>query len=150
MKVIFLQDVHGVANKGELKDVAPGHAQNFLFPQGLAKVATGEALAELEAEKKRREKEAVADLERTERLVQKLDGYELEINLKVSSTGTLYAALTPEQVVEELKNRGFTLGHARVTLPEEHPIKETGEYDATVVLDHGLEAEIKIIVEPSQ
>lgn len=147
MKVIFLQDVQGVANKGDVKEVAPGHAQNFLFPQGLAQVATKEALVALEAEKKRREKEAVADLERTEALIQKLDGYELEVSVKVSPAGTLYAAVTPEHIVEELKKRSFTLGRARVMLPDEHPIKETGEYDATVVLDHGLEAEIKIIIE---
>lgn len=146
MKVIFLQDVQGVANKGEVKEVAPGHAQNFLFPQGLARVATREALAMLEAEKKRREKEALADLNRIEALVQKFDGYELEIAAKVSPTGTLYAAVTPERVIDELKRHGFEIPRANVTLPDGLPIKETGEYDATVVLDHGLEAEIKIII----
>lgn len=147
MKVIFLQDVQGVANKGDVKEVAPGHAQNFLFPQGLAAVATREALIALETEKKRREKDALADLNRVEALVQKFDGYELEITAKVSPTGTLYAAVTPERIIEELKRHGFEVTRANVVLPDGHPIKETGEYDATVVLEHGLEAEIKIIVE---
>ena len=145
MQVIFLQDVQGVANKGEVKEVAPGHAQNFLFPQSLAKLATKEALSELAADKKRREKEAVADLNRVEELVQKLDGYELEIRMKVSPSGTLYAAVTTERIIDELKRCGFDITRAAITLPNGH-IKETGEYDATVTLDHGLEAEIKIVI----
>ena len=51
MKVILLQDVENTGKKFEVKEVADGHANNFLIPQGLAKPATKEALAWLEVQK---------------------------------------------------------------------------------------------------
>jgi len=49
MKVIFLKDVRGAGQHGEIKNVSDGYAHNFLLPQGLAKPATDAKVAELEA-----------------------------------------------------------------------------------------------------
>lgn len=147
MKVIFLQDVPQVATKGEAKDVADGYARNFLFPQGFAKVATKEALLELEREHKAREKAALEDLKRVEALAEELDGLELEIQAKASEGGTLYAAVTSHRIVDELKRRSYLVPPDSVEIIDTTPIKEPGEYRAVVHLDHGLEAELKVIVE---
>ncbi|MBI4133076.1 50S ribosomal protein L9 [Candidatus Uhrbacteria bacterium] len=147
MKVIFLQEVQDVAQKGDVKDVADGYASNFLFPQGLARAATKEALAELEAARQAEEKAALEDLQRAERLAERLDGFELELKTKASDTGTFYAAITPRRIAEELKHHGFVVPSDGVAFKVEHPIKEPGEYEAVVHLDHGLEAEIKVIIE---
>ena len=48
MKVILLKDVTKVGRQHESKDVAPGFARNFLFPNKLAEIATEKALARLE------------------------------------------------------------------------------------------------------
>lgn len=147
MKVIFLHDVAGVAHKGDVKDVADGYARNFLFPQNAAKLATREALSELEEEKRIAEKRAVEDLERVEQLAETLDGYEVEISAKTSPVGTLYASVTPRRIAEELKKKGFAVPLDGVVIKDHaEPIKEEGEYDAVVNLEHGLEAEIKVIV----
>ena len=147
MKVIFLKDITGVAQRGDIKDVSDGHARNFLIPQGLAKLATKEAIAEVEREKKAREKQAVMDLERAEALAARLDGLEVEITVKASPAGTFYAAVTPHRIAEELKRRGFDVSLNSVELRDTVHLKEAGEYPAVVHLDHGLEAEIKVIVE---
>lgn len=150
MKVIFLHDVAGVAHKGDVKEVADGYARNFLFPQNAAKPATREALGELEEEKKAAEKRAVEDLERVERLADTLDGYEVEILAKTSPVGTLYASVTPRRIAEELKKKGFAVPLDGVVFKNQtEPIKEEGEYEAVVNLEHGLEAEIKVIVKGS-
>lgn len=147
MKVIFLQDVKDVATRGEVKDVADGYARNFLLPHQLATLATKEALDALEAERRAREKDAEDDLARAEALAAKLDGFEVMIRSKASPSGTLYAAITPERVAEELNRRGFRVNRDAVTLAAGVALKEPGEYEATVQLDHGLEADIKVIVE---
>ena len=51
MKIILLRDVEKLGKKYDVKDVADGHARNFLIPQGLAKPATEVALREIETEK---------------------------------------------------------------------------------------------------
>lgn len=147
MKVVFTQDVKNVASKGEVKDVAPGHARNFLFPRGLAKPATDSAMKEVAREKEERQKDAEADLLRTEALAAKLDGYELELKAKASPAGTLYAAVTVERVADELKRRGLGVMAHEVQLPDDASIKEAGEYEVKINLDHGLEAEMKVIIE---
>ncbi len=146
MKVIFLQDVPEVANKNEIKDVTDGYARNFLFPQGLAKPVTRAALEELEKTKKALESAALEDLRRTEELAGKLDGYELEIMARASPEGTLYAAVSPRRVAEELRQKGFAVPGENIKFKDDGPLKEEGEYEAVVNLDHGLEAEIKVIV----
>lgn len=150
MKVIFLKDIDGVGRKGEVKDVATGHAHNFLFPKGLAELATKEALEKLEIEKKKREKEAEIDLQRVEAMAAKLDGFELEFTEKVSPTGTLYAAITPARVADGFQRCGFKVLSNWIELKDGGPIKEVGEYEAIINFDHGLEAEIKIIVESTE
>lgn len=147
MRVVFLQDVPDVAQSGDVKDVADGYARNFLFPQNLAKTATREALEELERAKKAREKQALDDLHRTEVLAERLDGYEVMIKVKASPTGTLYAALNRKQVADALARQGFEVPEEGIEFKSEEDIKEGGDYDAVVHLDHGLEAEIKIVVE---
>ncbi len=146
MKVIFLQDVPEVATRGDVKDVADGYARNFLLPQGLAKPATKEALAELEAAEKAREQAALEDLRKAELLTGRLDGFELELKAKASEAGTLYAAITPRRIADELARRGFAVPAEGVEMKNGNHIKEPGEYEAIVHLDHGLEAEIKVIV----
>lgn len=147
MKVIFLQDVENVAIKGDVKDVADGYAANFLFPQDLAKPATEQLVAETQREKELREKAATEDLKRTQEFATKLDGFEVEVEAKASPEGTLYGAVSSEVVAGALKTNGFNIREDAVVFKDrEEPVKEEGEYEAVVNLDHGLEAEIKVIV----
>ncbi|MBI3305036.1 50S ribosomal protein L9 [Candidatus Parcubacteria bacterium] len=145
MKVILLQDIENLGSKYDVKDVADGHARNFLLPQKLAKVATPSALKELEQLKKRLEAEAEAALKRAEELTGKLDGYELRITEKVNEAAIFFGAITAAMLATELKANGFDLTKEQITLEE--PIKEPGEYDVVLNLEHGLEARIKVIAE---
>ncbi|MBI4280671.1 50S ribosomal protein L9 [Candidatus Uhrbacteria bacterium] len=147
MKVVFLQTVKKVAQKGVVKEVADGYARNFLIPHGLAKPATAEALQELKAEAERRKREAEEDLARVERIADSLDGYELEITVKISPAGTFYGGLAVKRISEELKKRGFSIAPEQISFKTDGPIKEPGAYEAVINFDHGLEAEIKIMVE---
>jgi large subunit ribosomal protein L9 len=144
MKVIFLKDVPSLGKKNEVKEVSDGHARNFLFPEGLAKPASEQALAQLEEEKKVLAQKAEADLKQQEHLVTQLDGQEIEISAKADETGKLYGSITPAKIAKILKDKGFEVAKKNVKL--EDPIKEVGEHDVPLEMDHGLEAKIKVIV----
>lgn len=144
MKVILLKDVPGVGKKDEVKDVADGYARNFLLVKKSAKPATESALAQLEAEKEALVKKSEEQLKIQEELTAQLDGQEIEIIAKVDDQGKLYGSITAIKIAKALADKGFKVTKKNVKLVES--IKEVGEYDVTLEMDHGLEAKIKIIV----
>lgn len=145
MKVILLQHVPSLGEKDEVKEVALGYARNFLIPKGLAEEATDQAIAEIEAKKAREAKEAEMDLVKTEQLVQKLEGQIIEITAKASEEGTLYAAILPARIAAVLKEKGFEVRKEQIEVGH---IKELGEHEIVLNLDHGLEARITLIINP--
>lgn len=143
MKVILLQKVPGIGDIDELKEVADGYARNFLFPHHLAVQASVSAVAQVSAHKKKLMKDAENDLQEQQSLADRLDGMVIEIKEKASDKGLLYAAVGPQRLLDELKKRGVVILKTQIVMK---PIKEAGEFQATVRLRHGLEANVNIIV----
>lgn len=142
-KIVLLKDIKDLGRSGEIKEVAAGHALNFLIPQKLAVEATPQAVAQAEEIKAKAAAQAEADLKNAESLVSKLEGQIVEIKAKASEEGTLYAALSAVKVAGALKDKGFDVKKEQIKLPE---IKELGEFEAVVDLAHGLEARITVII----
>ena len=145
MRIILLQDIEHLGRKYDVKDVADGYARNFLLPRKLVELATPAAIKQAEALRKKLEAEAEETLKRAEELAGKLDGFELRIAEKANEANTFFASITAAKIAEALKENGFAVEKDHVTLPE--PIKDPGEYDVTLNLEHGLEAQIKVIAE---
>ncbi len=105
MKVIFLKDVKGKGKKGEVKNVADGYAQNFLFKQGLAIEATPANLKALEAQKNKQKKEAEEELARAKQLKEKIDTLTVELFAKAGEGGRLFGSITSKQIAEALQQQ---------------------------------------------
>ncbi|ONK22966.1 50S ribosomal protein L9 [Bacillus sp. VT-16-64] len=103
MKVIFLKDVKGRGKKGEIKDVAVGYAQNFLFKQGLAIEATPGNLKALENQQKKEKQREKELLEESRQLKEKLEKTSVEITAKSGEGGRLFGSITNKQIADELK-----------------------------------------------
>lgn len=144
MKVILLQDVEKLGKQYEVKEVAQGHAQNFLIPKGLAKPMTEESLKWLEAQKEILRVKAEEDLKQVQALATSLDGQEIIIPVKAGDEKQLFEAVTVQKILEKLKENGFEIKKPQIIL--EAPIKELGEFPIKIRFSHNLEAEIKIIV----
>ena len=145
MKVILLKDIKGVGRAGETKEVAEGHARNFLLPQKLAVLATVGVLAQIQAKERAREERGGKEQKRAGDLVSKLKKLKLEIRAKSDEKGTLFAGITEKQIAKELERRGFKIKESQIKL-EEH-IKKTGEHEVGVGLGFGLSTKIRVIVE---
>ena len=144
MKVILLKDVEKLGKKGELKNVADGYARNFLIPNKMAVLATKSELIKLGEEKRIETEKAEEELKLYQGIASQIDGLELEIPAKVIEEGKLFGAITTAKIVEVLKQKNFEIKKDQIKL--EKPIKEIGEYEATVGFPHNLESKIKIIV----
>ncbi|MFA6410163.1 MAG: 50S ribosomal protein L9 [Candidatus Buchananbacteria bacterium] len=147
VKVILVKNVANLGQIGDVKEVSFGYARNFLMPNGLVIEATPSALAEWEKNKEKRAKEAEADLKGMEQLVHKLEGETIEIFAKASEEGTLYAAVSAAKIAAALKDKGFDVTKNQIALSH---IKEIGEHEVLISLDHGLEARITLIINPEK
>ena len=145
MKVILLKKVKGLGEKYDIKEVADGHARNFLLPQGLVEIATPERVTILSERKAKEMSEAQKDLERTEALAEKIEMLEITIKTKAQEDGTLYGSVSSKDISAAIKKHHINIEEDKISL--KNPIKKTGEYEAVVSLNHGLEAPITVIVE---
>lgn len=148
MKVILLSDVPHVGRKSEVKNVSPGYAKNFLFPRGLAMLATHSAVLEIDQISEAKKKSAEKDLADAEALAQKMDGLEVEVRMKISKDGVGYAGISAQKIAETLSGIGYKISKSQIKIPS--PIKKIGEYAVNINLPHDLEAEVKVIVIPEE
>lgn len=144
MKVILLQDIENVGKKYEVKEVKPGHARNLLIPQNLVKLANKENLKWLKAQKEIIEAEVTDELKQAQSLASNLDGLEVAIAVKIGDDGQLFESINAAKISEKLKAMGFEVKKGQINL--EKPIKEAGEFEVKVSLDHNLEAQLNVII----
>lgn len=144
MKIILLKDVPNTGKKNDIKEVSPGFARNFLIPKKLAVVADNDSLKKLELKKKVESENATKELKEVEAIVSKIDGQEVEINVKTGKEGQLFESINKQKISEHLKEMGYNIDKEDVIL--EAPIKEIGEFPIKLKFGHNLEAEVRIII----
>ncbi len=144
MKVIFLKNVKGVANEGDVKDVKEGYAKNFLFKQKLALEATPanmkaheEKLESLKEQEKLKVAEAKA-------LAEKLKTTKIEFSLKAGETGRLYGAVTSQEISDALAKIGLPVDKKLFDMKE--PIKEAGTHTVKVNIYKEVKSQLTVVI----
>ena len=148
MSVVFLEEVEGTARTGDVKNVADGFARNFLLPRKLAAPATDHYIniAQAKAGKEARRQEKV-DEEARERLLPKVDGKSVEIEVRVGEQGKLFGSVTARDIAEALQAATrVDLEHRQVDLKE--PIRELGGHEVTVKVTRNVLATVTVNVVP--
>ena len=136
MKVILLERVAKLGQMGEVVDVKPGHARNFLLPQGKALSASDANIKAFEGRK--------AQLEATNLETRKLAGQQFIIIRSASDSGALYGSVTTRDAADVATENGFTVARGQVIL--QAPIKDLGIHGVTVRLHPEVEVEIELNV----
>jgi len=148
MKVILLQNIEGLGKKHDIKIVKNGYARNFLIPNGLVKAASKRAFLELEMIKKRETKKNEKELVGIQKSASELDGQEIVLSVKIGKEDQLFEAITSLKIAKKLKEMGFEIKKDQVVLDK--PLKELGEFQVKVNLEHQLEANVRVIIEPEK
>ena len=140
MKIILKEDVRGLGYKDDVVEVKDGYGRNFLIPTGKAVVATPSALKQL-AENQRQRQHKLAKIKAdAEALAATLQGIELTIGAKVSSTGTVFGSVNAIQIAEALEKLGHNIDRKLIALKD--AVKEVGKYTATIKLHKEVAVEI--------
>jgi large subunit ribosomal protein L9 len=127
MKVILVQDVKKVGQKGSVVEVADGYAQNVLLPRKLAMPATAANIKAAEAEAASRAGKQATDEAMAKAMMAKLEGATVTIKAKAGETGTLFVAIRAKDISEAIrKDLGFEIPESAILLAD--PIKKTGDH----------------------
>jgi large subunit ribosomal protein L9 len=146
MKVLFLKDVQGTAQSGDVKEVTAGFARNYLFPRRLATHVTPGALKRAEGVRALSERKATQAKVETEALAQQLGAAYLTIAARAGDDGRLFGTVTNQDVSDALQQQyGITLDKRKISFTD--PIKATGSWIAEVDLGHGTSAVVNLNVE---
>ena len=148
MKLILNSDVKSLGRKGDVVDVAKGYARNYLLPKKLAVVANSSNLKFAEALREKREIQAVANNELAESIKTALADAKIVISQNTTDEGTLYAAVSNEQIVDAIETfSGFRLEAEQIDV--ENQVKEIGLHSIFIVLgpDAKFETTLELIPE---
>lgn len=137
MEVILKQDVQGLGYKNDTVKVKAGYGRNYLIPNGVAIIANDSNKRMMNENIRQAAHKAAKLKQDAEALAQKIGELTLEIGTKAGETGKIFGAVTPFQVADALKAKGFEVERKKIIFKEQP--KQLGNY--TVTLD--LHKEVK-------
>ncbi len=149
MKVILVKDVEGWGTLGDIIDVKPGFARNYLIPQGFAYPATDNYVKHVQEILKQKARKLEREKEKAQKLAEQLDGIEIEIKRPVGPTGKMYGSVSSSDIVEAIKEKtGIEIDKKKIML--RNPIRDLGAYNITLRLHPEVSAKIKVHVVPEE
>jgi large subunit ribosomal protein L9 len=149
MKVIFIQNVPGVAKAGETKEVASGYGRNYLIPRKMAVLADSKAVNTIGktieiAARNRAQTEA-----ELRELSEHLNEREVTIEAKAGVKERLYGSITAADIADALeKVTGFAIDKRKIVLDD--PIRQVGSYDVAIKLAKDIIPQIRVTVTEQQ
>ncbi len=145
MDVILLEKMHNLGGLGDVVKVKAGFARNYLIPQGKARRATPENIAEFEARRGELEKAQAEALSAAQERAAKLEGLMLQITRKAGVDGKLFGSVTNFDIAEGLAAAGHEVPKSSIRMPQ-GPLKQIGEHELTLALHPDVTAHIKVAV----
>lgn len=145
MKVLLLEHVEDLGKAGDLVEVKPGYANNYLLPRGLAAIATKANMNEIKAKQRAAQARAQRELEAAQEQGKKLQGKVVVIKAKSGEAGRLYGTITNQDVADELFQHEIEVDKRNIQISED--IKSVGKYEAQVRLHPEVTTDFVISVE---
>ncbi len=147
MKLVLMKDIEKLGKEGDVVEVKPGYARNYLLPKRLAVEATPANLKMAERKRAERLKREQEKLNQMKSLAEKLSEVKLTFYKKAGEKNRLFGSVTSKDIVEALQNI-YNIELDKKNIHLEHPIKELGKFEVEVHLYEDINTKIEIEVEP--
>lgn len=144
MNVILRADIAGVGRRGDIVSVADGHARNYLFPHGLALVASEGAVNQANSMRRARDLREANDRASAQTVAEALTAKTFIVKAKSGNEGRLFGSVTNADIASVLADQaGVTLDRKKIV---SQPIRTTGSHSAVVRLHADVECTVKLSV----
>lgn len=145
MKVILNENIPNLGEKGEIKDVAPGYARNYLFPKKMALEVTPGRLKDLQMKEEQNARKNAREIESAKELGEKIEGRSFTIKVKAGEEGRLFGSVTSADIAEALEAEGIKVDKKKIDLDD--PLKTIGTFELQVKLHPQVSVPITVMVE---
>ncbi len=147
MEILLKQDVENLGSAGDIVNVKPGYARNYLIPRGLAMPATPGLRKQAQQIKQAAERRRLRELKTAQDLADRISQVTLNFRAKAGESGRLYGSITSTAIAEALSETlGVEIDRRRLRM--DHPLRELGEHEITIHLAQSVDATFKVVVEP--
>jgi large subunit ribosomal protein L9 len=144
MEIILRKTIDTLGREGEVVNVKPGYARNFLLPQNLAVAVNAASLARLQKEQAAIAKRLAEEKKNAEVLAAKLENLTVSLSRKTGSEGRLFGSVTSGDIADRLAQLGITVERKAILLKD--PIKSVGETKVAVKVGYQMTSEIAVQV----
>ena len=144
MKIILKKSHEKLGKPGDVVNVKPGFARNFLFPQQIAEIATEANIKALENWLSIQEIKEAKSRKNIELLAKYLNKLVLKFSLEAGEEDKLFGSVTSQMISDEIEKEGYSIDKKEIILEE--PIKSIGTYKVVIDLGYDYKPEIKIKV----
>lgn len=148
MEIILMTDVRSLGKRGEVVDVKPGYARNYLLPRGLALEATAGNRRYFEQVKAKIDAKIAREREAAQEVAAQMKDLRIEVSKRVGETETLYGSVTATEIADELEKKGIEVDKRKIDL--EGGIKSVGDHPVRIFLHPEVFAEIIVAVVPEE
>jgi large subunit ribosomal protein L9 len=143
MKVILKENLKNLGHQGDVVEVKNGYANNYLFPRGIATMATPgnlKMLAENNRQGAMKREKLKAD---ALTLSEQLKDVSIQIGMKAGANGKIFGSITPLQISQALKLKGYEIDRRKIEISD---VKTLGTYEATLNLHRDVTVNIQVEV----
>lgn len=145
MKVLLNAEIENLGNVGDMIEVKPGFARNYLFPRNLALEVTKHNTELLKNKRIKIDKKIEVEKLSAEELKGKIEELSIKIRKKSGENDVLFGSVTTMEIEKELEKLGVEIDRKKLHIEE--PIKKIGSFICKVKLFRDIEADLKIEVE---
>ena len=144
MDIILKKDIKRLGYKHDVVSVKPGYARNYLIPQGIAMIASPsnrKMTIEITGQQAKRAAKIKQD---AQDIATSIGELVIVIKTKAGESGKIFGSITPLQIAEGLKAKGFDVDRKTISIPT--AIKTLGEYTAIIDLHREIKHEIQLSI----
>lgn len=147
MKIILLERVEKLGHIGQLLNVKPGYARNYLLPRKKALRATAANIAYYETRKAQIEADNLKRKDEAQAIAAKMVGVSVLLIRSASEVGHLYGSVRSKDVAQALQSQGYTVDRTQVQILK--PIKTLGDHEVRLQLHPEVFVSVKVTVAQS-
>jgi large subunit ribosomal protein L9 len=146
VKLLLNESIKNVGKVGDVVEVSPGYARNYLLPKGLAVEPTPNNVKKIEARRKEIERQERERREQQANLIKLLSTVEVTLERKANEQGHLFGSVTATDIAKGLQAQGYNVNPDDVNLPGK--IDRIDTYTVTIKFAEDLKTEMKVWVAP--